>query len=419
MELKSVSGTNDKKAFLKAHEHDDGFKTMLKFLLNPRVITGIDEAKLNKNIQTIRAPVILELENLFTYLIQNNTGRDSDILVCQMFIQRQKLSLLRDFASSIITKSLKLGVDVKTVNAVYGKDFIPVHEVQQGSPRDKLRLKDGEVFYLTQKLNGTRGTYTDGSLLSRQGIPFTGLEHIIEELKDVELSYGLDLVFDGELIRWNIDCLPDNENFRIGTGIINSDDEDKSCIEFVLFDILPLHEFRQGQSTHKYSERRETLEKLFAEDHYKNLRLVPLMYCGSDQSKIDEWLEYMDNQGYEGLMLNKDVPYYCKRHTGLVKIKTFKYSDLKIVGYEQGSGKYDGVLGAVVVEYKGHVVNIGSGFTDEQRVEYWADRDNLIGRICTVKYKDETSDKKTGAKSLQFPIFICMRDDKTEPSLES
>lgn len=418
MDLKAISGTNDKKAFLKQHERDEDFKSLLRFLLNPRVITGIDEAKINKKIQPMRAPLIMSFENLFTYLEQNSTGRDSDIAVCQMFIERQELEL-RGFVASVITKSLKLGVDVKTVNAVYGRDFIFQHEVQQGSPRDKLRLKDGEVFYLTQKLNGTRGTYVEGELLSRQGIPFTGLEHITTELRDIELSYGLDLVFDGELIRWNIDCLPDNENFRIGTGIINSDDEDKSCIEFVLFDILPLHEFRQGQSFHKYSERRATLEKLFAEDKYKNLKQVPLMYCGSDQSKIDEWLEYMDNQGYEGLMLNKDVPYYCKRHTGLVKIKTFKYSDLKIVGYEEGSGKYAGMLGAIIVEYKNNVVNVGSGFTDEQRVEYWSNRDNLVGKICTVKYKDETSDKKTGAKSLQFPIFTGMRPDKTEPSLES
>ena len=60
----------------------------------------------------------------------------------------------KDFLSSIITKTLKLGVDTKLCNTVYGSDFIYLHEVMQGSSREKLRLKNGETFYLTQKLNG-------------------------------------------------------------------------------------------------------------------------------------------------------------------------------------------------------------------------------------------------------------------------
>lgn len=418
MDLKAISGTNDKKAFLKQYEHDIDFKLLLKFLLNPRVITGIDEAKINKKIKPMRAPLIMDFENLFTYLEQNNTGRDSDITVCQMFIERQEPEL-RGFVSSVITKSLKLGVDVKTVNAVYGNDFIIQHEVQQGSPRDKLRLKAGEVFYLTQKLNGVRGTYQNGTLISRQGIPFTGLEHILKELDTVETLYGNQVVFDGELIRKNMNGLSDNDNFKCGTGIINSDDGDKTCIEFVIFDMLPADEFMIGKSTAIYKERRFILDQTFAKYNFQHVRVVPVLYSGSDIRKIDELLEDADRRGWEGLMLNKDVPYYCKRHTGLVKIKTFKFSDLKIVGYEEGSGKYTGMLGAIIVEYKGNTINVGSGFTDEQRTEYWENRDWLVGKIAEIKYKDESSDKKTGAKSLQFPIFCRLRFEKTEPSLES
>jgi len=117
-------------------------------------------------------------------------------------------------------------------------------------------------------------------------------------------------------------------------------------------------------------------------------------------------------------MLNKDCPYYCKRHTGLVKIKTFLFSDLKVIGYEEGTSKYEGMLGALIVDYKGNPVNVGSGFTDEQREEYWSIRDELIGKIVEVKYKEESSDKKTGLKSIQFPIFQQIRIDKVEPSYE-
>ena len=90
--------------------------------------------------------------------------------------------------------------------------------------------------------------------------------------------------------------------------------------------------------------------------------------------------------------------------------------DLPIVRVEAGTGRLDGTLGAFVLQYENNEVKVGSGFTDEQRTEYWANRDALIDTLCEVKYKEISSDKKTGLKSLQFPVFVCLRDDKTEVS---
>lgn len=415
MELKSITGTKDKKAFLEAHRDDADFIALLKFLLNPRIVTGISKAKLNKKVPAVRG-FIGDIENLYTYLENNNTGRDSDIAMCQGFVSYYVEH--KDFLSSIITKTLKLGVDTKLCNTVYGSDFIYLHEVMQGSSREKLRLKNGETFYLTQKLNGVRGTYVDGEIISRQGIAFTNLDHIIAELKKMENICGKPMVFDGELIRKNIDNLSDSENFRIGTGIINSDDTDKSCIEFVLFDCLPLGEFQEGKSKASFVKRRDMLYDLFYNQKWENTRAVPIQYISNDETTINGFLERADELGWEGLMLNLDAPYECKRSTKLIKIKTFKYSDLRIVGYEEGTGKYVGMLGSVIVEYKGGVVAIGSGLSDEQRVNYWKNPDELIGKIVQVKFKEETMDKKTGLKSLQFPIFQYLREEKTEPSYE-
>lgn len=418
-DLKSISSTNEKKKFLEEHINDEEFIHLLKFLLDARKITGISKAKLNKKVKT-DVEIIAGLNNmdeLYSYLVANNTGTDADILACQHMIEEHaETDEEKKFIGDIITKSLKLGVDTKLVNSVYGKGFIPVHEVQLGSPRDKLRLKNGEKFWLTQKLNGTRATYINGKLISRQGIEFKGLEHIIEELS----NYGEDYIFDGELIRKNVDGLSDNENFTIGTGIINSDEEDKACIEFVIFDMVDKFDFlMRGKSKQDYRIRRNMLN-VIAEDcrNCDSVRVVPVIYYGSDPNMIDHYLEYAESMGWEGLMLNKNAPYVCKRTTDLIKIKKFKYSDLKIVGYEEGTNKYEGMLGAVIVDYKGNTVNVGSGFTDEQREEYWKIREELIGKIVEVKYKDVTKDKKTGLESLQFPIFQRIREDKIEESLE-
>lgn len=393
--LKSISSTNEKKKFLEEYRDDEEFIHLLKFLLDARKITGISKAKLNKKVKTDVEiiPGLNDMDELYSYLTANNTGTAADILTCQRMIEEHtETDEEKKFIGDIITKSLKLGVDVKLVNSVYGKGFIPVHEVQLGSPRDKLRLKNGEEFWLTQKLNGTRATYIDGKLISRQGIEFNGLEHIIRELS----NYGRDYIFDGELIRKNVDGLSDNENFTIGTGIINSDEEDKSCIEFVIFDMVDRLDFlMHGKSKQDYRIRRRILN-VMAENcrKYDSIRVVPVLYHGSDSNMIDHYLEYAESMGWEGLMLNKNAPYVCKRTTDLIKIKKFKYSDLKIVGYEEGTNKYEGMLGAVIVDYKGNTVNVGSGFTDEQREEYWKIREELIGKIVEVKYKDVTKDKK-------------------------
>ena len=131
---------------------------------------------------------------------------------------------------------------------------------------------------------------------------------------------------------------------------------------------------------------------------------------------IDILLNKMVEEDKEGLMLNLDVPYKCKRHNGILKIKRFYTMDLPVVRCEEGSGRLTGTLGAFVVDYKGNEVKVGSGFTDEQRAYFWAHRDELVGQICEVKYKEISKDKNTGAESLQFPVFVTLRFDKTEAS---
>lgn len=415
-QLQSITSTKAKQQFLIDNRCED-FDTFLKFLLDPQAITGLDKKKLRKEVSAVRG-FFASLDTCLNYLKENNTGRDIDIAYCQGFIAVN--ADYADFLISVFTKSLKLGVDVKLVNKAYGKGFIPVHEVMLGSGRDKLRLKDDEIFFLTQKLNGVRCTYVNGKLISRQGTEFTGLDHIIKTIHNAEQKYGnQNLVLDGELIHMNDGTLSDNDNFRLGTSIINAKDGDKSSIMFVIFDILPYEDFIEGKSKADYSLRRAWLDVLSIVLYVITdcVKVVPLLYSGTDKTKIDEWLEYADKNGWEGIMLNRNTPYECKRTTNLIKIKSFKHSDLRIVDVVEGEGKYVGVLGAIIVNYKGNKVNVGSGFTDEQRKEYWAIKDDLIGKIAQIKYKEVSKNKDTGLKSLQFPVFEMLRE-KEEVSYE-
>lgn len=406
MELKEISSTKKKLEFLKENKIQD-FTLFLKWLLNSQITTGIDLKKLKKKVNIDYVGGHINFETILNHLKENNTGRDYDVAMCQLYIAANPD--YTDFLTAVFTKSLKLGVDVKLVNKTYGDDFIFNWEIQQAYPIEKYPLKPNTWITITQKCNGVRATYYRGKIMARSGVEFKGLDHILATL-DTYPEY----VFDGELMLKDKTGLTDNEAFRKATGIINSDG-DKSEICMTVFDIIPLADFESNSPKFKYSKRRELIN-FFVDAN--NVKFLPTLYQGTDHTQIPILLDKMVAEDKEGLMVNLDVPYKRKRHSGILKVKRFYTMDLRVVSVEEGEGKYVGMLGKVNVEFNGNVVGVGSGFTDEQRIKYWEDKDYLVNKIIEVKYKEVSTDKKTGLQSLQFPVFVCVREDKTEPNIE-
>lgn len=417
-EIQNTSSLNDKKAIITANKDNELFKKCLVFLLSPSVLTGISDKKLGKKIPTLafaEQDVCHSFNDVMGYLDKNNSGRDYDIYAMQLFL-KTVLDEDREFYEQMITKKFRLGIDVKGVNKAI-PNLIPTWDVQQAYPLDDKNMpKDGEWFALSQKLNGNNNGVLDGKCISRQGKEFTGMSHIIEDIS--KLSFK-DMFFNGELIRKNTDNLPDDENFQIGTGVINSDETDKTCIKFVIYEMLPKEEFLNGESKLTYKQRRKTYLDPLTEEIEKfgleNIEVVPILYEGTDKSKIQEWLDKADDMGWEGCMLNKDTKWKNKRNNGILKVKSFKHADILCTDVVEGDGKYKGTLGLIKCDYKGFELGVGSGFTDSQRDYYWNHRDEIVGKIVQIKYKGETKNKQ-GGLSVQFPIFEIVREDKTEPS---
>lgn len=254
-------------------------------------------------------------------------------------------------------------------------------------------------------------------MVSRQGKAFSGLDHIIEDIKKIP-DYD-KYFFNGELIRKNIDNLSDNDNFQLGTGIINSDDSDKSCIQFKIYEMIPVEEFEKGESKYKYKDRKHKylipLSEIITEKKLENLKVVPFVYEGTDVSVIEPLLNEANEKGWEGLMLNKNTVWKNKRNNGILKVKSFKHADVLCTGVVEGEGKYKGTLGLIKCDYKGYELGVGSGFCDSQRDHFWNNPDAIVGKIVQIKFKGETQNKNGGI-SVQFPIFEIVRTDKTESS---
>lgn len=418
-QIQDTSSLNKKKEIIKVNSNNELFKKCLKFLLDSNIVTGISDAKIHKHVEpeTELDPLYLckfsEFPQVIDYLKKNNTGKDSDIYEVQAFLSGHEED--REFYEQMITKKFRLGCDAKVVNYMI-PGLISTFDVMLGTPIDKVKLKGNEKIFLSRKLNGTRAAFIGDRIMTRQGKEYIGLDHIINDLKAMELS---DMFIDGELLYKNEEGLSDSEAFQKGTGIAMSKDMDKSQLKLVVFDIFPLEEFWTGKSKDTYEKRSKGLNLLslyIADFGSKNVEIVPRVYSGIDHNEIWRWLNIAENEDWEGICCNLDTPYECKRTKNLIKVKKFYTYDLPVTGYEEGSGRNKGVLGALVVDYKGNKVNVGSGFSDELREKFWNMRDDLIGRVVEVKYKEVSKDKKTGLESLQFPIFISLREDGKEVS---
>jgi DNA ligase-1 len=98
-------------------------------------------------------------------------------------------------------------------------------------------------------------------------------------------------------------------------------------------------------------------------------------------------------------------------------MKPFIEVSLAIVDIEEGTGKNEGRLGALICEGeddgKTIRVNVGSGFTDDQRSEFWADKDNLAGQVIEIRADAATkSQDSEDVYSLRFPRFLRFRGFK-------
>lgn len=419
-QIQRTSSLNDKKTIIISNKDNELFKKCLRFLLDGNIVTGISSKKIKKKVApsskltSYHLNIHSTFEDVMNYLMKNNTGKDEDICEIQTFLSGHEEN--REFYEQMITKTFRLGADAKLVNKCI-PGLIPTFNVMLGTSIDKVKLKGDEWISISRKLNGTRCAFIGDKCMTRQGKEYKGLDHIIKDLH----SLGLKNCFvDGELLYKNEEGLSDSEAFQKGTGIAMSKDADKSDLKLVVFDVFPLEEFCNGKSKESYYERKQILleikEDIELFDEVKNVEVVQMCYEGTDHTEIWKWLDYAEEHDWEGIILNLDAPYECKRTKNLIKVKKFYTYDLEVVEVEEGTGRNKGTLGSLVVKYKNNIVNVGSGFTDEDRSYYWNNQDKIIGRVIEVKYKEITTDKKTGLASLQFPVYVRLRETDKEVS---
>jgi len=412
-QIGDTSSRTEKENILKQNSNNQLLKEILQFTYDPFIVTGLSSKKINKDTNLSPSTELNTIQEVMNYLKQNNTGRDIDIANIHHFIYRHDKEL-QEFFKKVVTKELKTGVTAKTLNKVYGKGFIKEFSVMLAKKFDEHKDKVNGNFVITQKLDGNRIiVLKDNGVVksfSRQGKQYEGLEEIESDIANLPMD---NIVFDGELIADTEGST--HEIYAETTSKARSKGNNKTGLVFHIFDCLPLDEFQKGKSKKRCIERKKFLSRLFNEYDLPHCKEVKPLYIGNDLSEVDRLMEFAISQGWEGLMCNLDKPYECKRTDSILKVKTMNTCDLKVIGFEEGTGKYTGKLGALIVDYKGYQVGVGSGFTDYDRECIWDNRDEYLGKIVEVQYFEE-SKNQDGGLSLRFPVFKRLRLDKTKPS---
>jgi DNA ligase-1 len=255
---------------------------------------------------------------------------------------------------------------------------------------------------------------------SRNGKIFENFDHIESQvmnralnlvLPNRELSKGF--VLDGEVIGSSFQELM--RQARRKTDVQATD------TVFNVFDIIPLDEFNKSVWKMPLSKRIELLEKMRPIfDQMPNVELLPHIMVDLDtaagRDQLDRYAKDQVNAGFEGIMIkDMDAFYECKRNTSWMKWKPTITVDLEVVGIEEGTGRNKGRLGALVChgtdDGKEISVNVGSGFSDTDRDDYWTNSNVVIGRTAEILC-DVITMNMDGTYSLRFPRFVKFRDDK-------
>ncbi|CAB1251488.1 DNA_LIGASE_A3 domain-containing protein [Ruminococcaceae bacterium BL-6] len=414
--LQSTNSKKDKEQILKDNHNNDEFKSIMQFVFDPYVTTGISTKKLNKNVLQNPTKRLNSIFDVMSYLKSNNTGTDEVIANIQNFLNYQN-NQNKEFYKSIVTKSLTIGCDAKSLNKIYGNNFIKTFNVMLANKfwehEDKIKKSP---FIVTQKLDGCRAVifnYPDHvQAFTRQGQVYDGLVDIENEMKTLPNGF----VYDGELIAVNPENLSSKDLYRKTVSIVRKDGIKQNVI-FHVFDILPIEDFENGLSECVCKERKDFLHESITNIKLNWIWEVPVLYYGTDKDKVIDWLNYMTDRNYEGVMVNlADAPYSCKRTSDILKVKKMQSVDLKITGFEEGEGRLKGTLGRMNVNYKDQTVGCGAGFTDTERQWIWENQDKLIGRIAEIRYFEESENAKTHDVSLRFPVFKTLREKGKEES---
>ena len=421
-DLESDNSRLGKEAVIKvvATHGNDIFFEGCKLALDPMITFGLKQVPEKKDDDGVGLKW-----SVFRMIADDLANRKITGNAARALVEGAMLNATREQWNSwyrrILIKDLRCGVSEKTINKVVEKinaDYIvPTFSCQlaHDSANHEGKLQGKKLVEV--KLDGVRVitiVWTDGRVLqfSRNGKELVNFEHIKQELALNANTFSEPMVLDGEVMSSSFQDLMKQ--------VHRKDNVTASDAVLWLFDILPLSAFESGIFNMIQRDRSNWLHNWYDNNLNKSMSYIRCL----DQAIVDldteegQKLFRMYNKSaienkYEGIMIkDPDAVYECKRSTAWLKLKPFIEVSLDVVDFEEGTGRNAGRLGAIICEGADDGrrirVNVGSGFSDANRVDYWVDREAMVGHVAEVR-ADAVTQNQDGTYSLRFPRFLRFR----------
>jgi DNA ligase-1 len=319
----------------------------------------------------------------------------------------------------ILIKDMRAGFSETTVNKMVKKASkteyaIPLFECMLAHDGANHEKKITGKKLLEPKLDGVRvvtvinAENKTATMYSRNGKILENFGHITSAIEaNIEL-FERSIVLDGEMVSSSFQALMKQ--------VHRKSDVQSNDARLMLFDIIPVSEFQRGESVLGQKRRSNLLRGMKSVfDRIGSIDIIPQIevdlasYVGELQFK--QYNKEAIEAGFEGIMIKDvDATYECKRSAKWLKMKPFIEVSLTVIDTEEGTGRNVGKMGALVCEGaedgKSIRVNVGSGFSDQDRDDFWNCR--VDGQVVEVR-ADAITQNQDGTYSLRFPRFLRFR----------
>ena len=402
--MKSTSSLNEKKQIIESITDNEFITKVLYYTYNPYFKYFVTSKNCKKNSDLVDYNFMNEdiFETLISLRDREFTGHAA-IAVVNGFVEANKG--FEDLIFSILDRNLEIRANDSVINKII-PNLIPTFDVALATKYEPRFCDfEKEEWLVSRKLDGVRCIIrkegTTVKAYSRQGNEFTTLQKVIDDVSEI----GGDFVFDGEI------CLMDengNEDFQGVMKQIKRKDHTIETPKYVIFDCLSLDEFDTKKGISFLTTRINRMAVRDASE-FNTLDVLPQHFVNNEE-ELAGWIAEADKNGFEGVMLRKNVSYEGKRTKSLLKCKKFfdaeyvvkscDFKDHRVI--REGKEVVMPMLAQVYISHKGNEVAVGSGFNQEERIKYQANPEELIGKTITVQYFEETKNQ-TGGLSLRFP----------------
>jgi DNA ligase-1 len=414
-DLRATSSTIDKQTIIEDYcnhnsEAANFTKKILLYTYHPLWQYNVTSDNLKKKNYLVARKN--EYKNFFDLLdalkSRKITGHDA-ISAVNSFIEHY--SQYEELIHCIIDKDLKTRAGDKIINKAI-PDHVPEFSVALADKYEPKLVDWKDGWYVSRKIDGARcvaivDSNGDATFYSRTGKEFDTLGVVADGIKALGIT---NVVFDGEL------CLVDddgNEDFQGVMKQLKKKDHTIPNPSFKIFDMITHDEFysKKGEKNRPYSIRYNNLREVMRDNTCACLSVLGQELI-KDDDHFAEWTKRGNDYGWEGVMLRADEPYKGKRSKDLLKVKKFFDDEYEVIDTEMGPFRYvkngaeceETMLSCVTIKHKDHLVRVGSGFTIEQRQEFYQNPKKILGKIITVQYFSE-SENQDGGISLRFPTF--------------